>query len=70
MNPCKNVQNSNTKAAEVNDVVLMTDDKPRNQWDMARVSKIFQNEMGAIKTVEIELANKTEVVRPMNKIVG
>ena len=57
------------KAVDVNDVVLLKDDRPRNQWDMARVVKTFPNEMGMIRTVEIELANKSKLVRPMNKIV-
>ena len=36
---------------------------------LARVVKTFPNEMGMIRTVEIELANKSKLVRPMNKIV-
>ena len=57
------------KAVEINDVVLLKDDKPRNKWDLAKVTKVFPNDEGMVRTVEVELANKSKFIRPMNKLI-
>jgi len=46
----------------------LKDEKPRNEWSLARVTKLI-SETGLIRTVEVELANKSKLVRPLNKIV-
>ena len=54
---------------ELNDVVLLKEEKPRNEWSIARVTKLFPNDDGIVRTVEIELANKVTYVRPVNKLI-
>ena len=56
-------------AAEINDVVLLKDEKPRNEWSLARVTRLISNEKNLVRTVEIELANKSKLLRPLNKII-
>ncbi|XP_066928973.1 uncharacterized protein [Clytia hemisphaerica] len=55
-------------AISINDVVLLKDEKPRNEWCLAKVTKLIPG-TGLTRTVEIELANKSKLLRPLNKIV-
>ena len=55
-------------AISINDVVLLKDEKPRNEWCLAKVTKLIP-ETGLTRTVEIELSNKSRLLRPLNKIV-
>ena len=53
---------------EINDVVLIKDERPRNEWNLARVTRLIPDK-NLLRTVEIELANKSKLIRPLNKII-
>ena len=55
-------------AIGINDVVLLKEERPRNQWSLAKITKLIPD-TGLTRTVEIELANKSRLRRPLNKIV-
>ena len=51
------------------DVVLLKDDSYRNEWKRAVVTKAHESDDGVVRSVTIRLNNKTEYVRPANKLV-
>ena len=51
------------------DVVLLKDDSYRNEWKRAVVTKANESDDGVVRSVTIKLNNKTEYVRPANKLV-
>ena len=57
---------------EINDVVLIKDeDLPRNQWSLARITKIFPDEKdGLDRKVQLYApTSKSELQRPIHKLV-
>ena len=57
---------------EINDVVLIKDeDLPRNQWPLARITKIFRDEKdGLVRKVQLYAPTyKSELMRPIHKLV-
>ncbi|XP_066919725.1 uncharacterized protein [Clytia hemisphaerica] len=50
------------------DVVLLKDDSYRNEWKRAVVTRAHESDDGVVRSVTIRL-NKTEYVRPVNKLV-
>jgi len=61
--------NRKTNNLNVNDIVLLKEDKPRNEWQLSRVLKLLPDSNGIIQTVEVETANKSKFIRPVNKLV-
>ncbi|XP_064629340.1 uncharacterized protein LOC135488626 [Lineus longissimus] len=52
----------------VNDIVLITDNTPRNQWPMGRIIQVDEDDKGLVRVVHVK--TKTSVfVRPVTKVV-
>jgi hypothetical protein len=49
------------------DVVLVLDDLPRNQWRLGRVVKVFSGQDGLVRTVQVRTAT-TILLRPVRKL--
>ena len=61
--------NKTRQNLEVGDVCILTDnDMPRNLWKLGRVTKVFPDDKGLVRTVEIKTASST-VRRPINKLI-
>ena len=60
---------SSTRSLSVGDVVLVKADAARNEWPLGRVCEIFPDEDGNVRKVEIRLANRDIVLRPISKVV-
>ena len=50
-----------------NDVVLIMDDLPRNQWLLGRVVKVFTGDDGLVRTVEVKTST-SQLIRPVRKL--
>jgi len=58
------------QSVDVCDVVLLKEvERPRYEWSLARVTNLSRNDNDIVRTVEVELPNKTRFIRPMNKLV-
>ena len=56
---------------KVNDIVILKDvDLPRNQWPLARVTKVFPSDDGLVRRVQLFLpSSKSELQRPIQKLI-
>ena len=53
---------------KVNDVVLLVDNNtPRAQWSMGRVSSVYSDEHGIVRTVSVKCRG-SELLRPIHKL--
>ncbi|EYC21416.1 hypothetical protein Y032_0019g3807 [Ancylostoma ceylanicum] len=50
-------------------ILLQESLQPRNKWKLGRITAIPQTQEGAIRQVEVTLANKTVLKRPVNILV-
>ena len=54
----------------VGDVVLMIDmDKVRNQWPMARVMRVNEDDQGLVRSVTVRTSSDSILDRPINKLI-
>ena len=54
----------------VGDVVLLIDvDKVRNQWPMARVTNVKEDDQGLVRSATVRTASGSTLDRPINKLV-
>jgi len=54
---------------QVGDVVLLKNEEKRNNWPMARISKVHQNEFDKVRTVTLVTQDRNEITRPISNIV-
>ena len=48
-------------------IVLLMDPRPRNQWNLGRITKVFPGQDGVVRSVEVR--TKTgQLVRPVTKL--
>ena len=57
--------------SRVGDIVLLQDDDlPRNQWPLARMTKVFPSKDGRIRKVQLLLAREGRLLeRPIHKTI-
>ena len=61
---------SQSKNLSLDDVVILKEEsKPRNEWQLGRVTKLFPDGNNVVWSVEIELSNKSRFTRPVNKLI-
>ena len=63
-------KNSCVTAPAVNDVVLIHDDKQhRQQWNLGKITELFQGMDGQIRTAKIKLRKSRNIIhRPINRL--
>lgn len=63
--------NNESRNFMVNDIVLLKDEKlPRNQWPLARVTKVFPSDDGLVRRVQLYIPiSKSELERPIHKLI-
>ena len=55
---------------DINDVVMIKDDDlKRNDWKLARITNVCKGADGKVRSVELLTANKTELTRPIHKLI-
>ncbi len=52
---------------QIDDLVLVVDNTPRNSWALARVLEVFPDKKGLVRTVKVKTAS-TELIRPISKL--
>ena len=61
---------SQSENLSLDDVVILKEEsKPRNEWQLGRVTKLFPDGNNVVRSVEIELSNKSRFTRPVNKLI-
>ena len=61
---------SQSENLSLDDVVILKEEsKPRNEWQRGRVTKLFPDGNNVVRSVEIELSNKSRFTRPVNKLI-
>jgi hypothetical protein len=50
-------------------VLLIDADKVRNQWPMARVTNVKEDDQGLVRSATVRTAYRSTLDRPINKLV-
>lgn len=53
----------------VGDVVLLSDDAPRNSWPLARITDVEQDDQGQVRSVTLNVGGKKVYRRPVHKLI-
>ena len=53
----------------IGDVILLKEETGRANWPMGRVTEVFPDNQGRVRSVKIKMENNREALRPISKIV-